>query len=1155
MIVKEKQQFKTSVNIKYDFGKPEFFNRYLPTPSHADSILGILRGFNDPQKRRSHIIIGPYGTGKSLIGTIISGIISKEINKRPFNNLKKKFNNVDDDVYNELTKTELLTKQYIPVILNGNEGRFRQAILSSIIRTLEDKKIEIQVPGVVSKIMSSLEQWQTEFPKTYKEFKKHLKEHNKDLKIWRLEVLNQNPVEIAWFKDVYPLLTSGAQFIMDYSDNFNEQMKVILDELKQKSIGLFIVYDEFGRFLQNLDTTELYETMQDLQDIAEIADHYTDDLHLLFITHRNLRHYFGRFKEEFQQEFQRIEKRYQTYYIDSDSSTFIRLTESILSSYEDISPLSLLSKEKTTHYLRKYPLFPELNQVEIEKVVVKGTYPIHPVTLFLLPYLSSVFGQNERTLFTFLESLDSGGLLNHIEKIDQYYLPYQLFDYFFPDLKSISLKDSQEDTIKSYQRVINKLPKNRKDYSADKIDQIILKFFALWELVGLQSKFKLTSEFISFSLHMEEDRLSSVLKRLSFLKCIRFNRILGYWEIFEGSSYDIDQLIEEELAKSSNSLSKKTTILYQHLKKNFFLANKYNDRKSMTRFASVNLTTSYSLLKDDEYLKKIHQSSNPDVIVHFVILGTRREYDEVIDKIKNLKDNRSIFCVSNISLDMIEKEISDYQIVNHLLQNQDLLKTDKNLEDELKLRREDLSFLTREFIHQYSSFSKDLRWMYQGEFIQINNEIMLENTLSDIMFKVFPDTPEVRNDSYNRRKINSVQQKAGNTVVDHILQYPKEETFNIEGNGPDYLVYATIFKNNALDLNCLDELPQGEFRKLREVLIGVLETKEYGKLSVLAKVMKAEPFGIREPLIPIFLVALLRDKWEQLMFYRNDMFVSGINGEKLFKMMEEADQYEYHYYNYDEDYDQFFNLLIDEYSPFIRRHGMNNPKPLMVVEAMLVWLRSLPKAAQINTNLDVETINLRDAIKHSEVDPRLAIDNIYSLYKDNYDRLTKNKMVLEEYNEKHKEDISKKVLNIVGVKSSNELKIWAKKQSSNHRKNNRLVKFILEIDPLLSKEWIEELGNKFVGIDIEDWSDTTNEMFLYQIEHEFKSISEPLSNSSNYTDVIVNGEARTINKVELSTKTETIYKNVHRMISNGGRTVPKKEIEYMVLKLIEEFVD
>ena len=89
--------------------------------------------------------------------------------------------------------------------------------------------------------------------------------------------------------------------------------------------------------------------------------------------------------------------------------------------------------------MRTYPLFPELNQQELEKLVIEGVYPIHPVTVFLLPQLSSAFGQNERTLFTFLESNETGGLKNHLKKTEDYYLPSDLFSYFFPSIHDIDV--------------------------------------------------------------------------------------------------------------------------------------------------------------------------------------------------------------------------------------------------------------------------------------------------------------------------------------------------------------------------------------------------------------------------------------------------------------------------------------------------------------------------------------------------------------------------------------------------------------------------------------------------------------------------------------------------------------------------------------------
>src|SRR5690606_12283291 len=171
---------------------------------------------------------------------------------------------------------------------------FRHAILSAILRTLDQNGIQVVVPGEVNKILSTIDLWKREYLKTYKQFINLLNERNFDIEIWRLEILSHNKPEIEWFSKIFPTLTSGAEFVSDYSEDFIGQLKVVIDELTKLNIGMFITYDEFGRFLQNLDTNEIHETMQDLQDLAELSDHYTDDLHLLLITHKNLTQYFNR---------------------------------------------------------------------------------------------------------------------------------------------------------------------------------------------------------------------------------------------------------------------------------------------------------------------------------------------------------------------------------------------------------------------------------------------------------------------------------------------------------------------------------------------------------------------------------------------------------------------------------------------------------------------------------------------------------------------------------------------------------------------------------------------------------------------------------------------------------------------------------------------
>src|SRR5690606_10098762 len=147
---------------------------------------------------------------------IVSGIVAKNVKQKTFNLLKEKFNKVDDEIFDELSKIQAHKKKYLPIILSGNEGRFRHAILSAILRTLDQNGIQVVVPGEVNKILSTIDLWKREYLKTYKQFINLLNERNFDIEIWRLEILSHNKPEIEWFSKIFPTLTSGAEFVSDY---------------------------------------------------------------------------------------------------------------------------------------------------------------------------------------------------------------------------------------------------------------------------------------------------------------------------------------------------------------------------------------------------------------------------------------------------------------------------------------------------------------------------------------------------------------------------------------------------------------------------------------------------------------------------------------------------------------------------------------------------------------------------------------------------------------------------------------------------------------------------------------------------------------------------------------------------------------------------
>ena len=122
MIQPNRKNFTTSINIKFDIGNKEFVQRYLPTPSHADFLNGVIGGFLGEKKNNAHIMIGPYGSGKSLAATIVADIFSGNISERDFKQLINKFKDVDQIIYDKLVAAYNDKTKFIPIILSGNEG-------------------------------------------------------------------------------------------------------------------------------------------------------------------------------------------------------------------------------------------------------------------------------------------------------------------------------------------------------------------------------------------------------------------------------------------------------------------------------------------------------------------------------------------------------------------------------------------------------------------------------------------------------------------------------------------------------------------------------------------------------------------------------------------------------------------------------------------------------------------------------------------------------------------------------------------------------------------------------------------------------------------------------------------------------------------------
>lgn len=1129
-MITSKNKFKASVNIKLDLGSEWIQDRYIPTPTHLESLTGVLQGFfSDGNK--SHILVGSYGSGKSMLGALIANIASKNVDTNVIDQLIDKFDKVNDDertIIEILNKVKATNKIYLPVVINGKQGRLREAVISSIHNLLNRYNLDFTTPSFVEEIKSVINLWYENYLETYQQFDNMLKNENWDINSFIKDVQDYDTNAIEWFQSIYPSLTAGAELSLSYDHDITDYLSYILSELDKNGLGIFLVYDEFGRFLQSIDKYETVEAMQDLQDIAELADHHeSENFNVLLITHRNLKQYFLSYGEELQNEFNRIQGRFRVYNTHSDPATFIRLASEVTSEYRD----KYTEEYEFRNEIIKYDLFPELNGREMKSIIVDNSFPIHPVTMFTLPRLANAVAQNERTLFTFLESSEEGGLRRYFENQNTWYYVDNLFKYFEP-----ALQEFTNDSLigRSYLKYL-KVQKKVGNSSTSVFELQLLRLLTIWDIANLNNKQKLSKDFISFSLGWELQKVNEVIGILESKKLIRYSLFNDNWEIFEGSSIDINEKIEEKLNIGVKQ-ERRLELLSEILENKYAYPKRYNDNKNMIRFATIHPIYSSNLT-----LERASDHLDGDMAILYIIPDLdSREIKEKIQKMSK-ENKRLIFALPKKSLGDIEGKLSKLAAIEQLLEDKYFLNEDTIVEEELLKIKENLIFIIRELMEPIVEF-KNSYWIHNGLELKIKSKLSLSEELSEIMDDVYNKTPIINNESFNRRNISKQQLNAAKEVADSIIS---KKDNNGKFKGAAKLIYASVVKNNSINEN--DE--SNEIKELRKSLMAIIRSGQDDFIK-LVSVFKRKPYGIREPNIPILLTSILKNEWKYIMFYHKDgSYINGVDGDILYdRMLDRPENYTFSYQVVDKNYKEIIDIIDKCFEEYSDDHNESYHPTVRINRMLLKWFRKLPKITQKTNKVSRDAVVFKQIIKKGEFEPDVALQELNNL-NINLELIKRIKSECENYSKNHRERIENKIYELTKTSSFEDLSLLVKDQKEIIKVDNRFYKVVSMSD---EGNWINNLAKELVGVDRFEWSDATDEVFSKTIES-LIDFSEPSNLEEEYYQVEAENKTMAIPKTELSSKGEIIYSNVKTDLELMSRKLPKEEITALLYKLLVDY--
>jgi hypothetical protein len=172
---------------------------------------------------------------------------------------------------------------------------------------------------------------------------------------------------------------------------------------------LAIVWDEFGRHLESLVAEGRSRDLDFVQRLAEWAARAeAPTVSLTLLSHQNLLSYAGGLNQTSRNEWRKIEGRFKTLRFVEDSRELYRLlVDRIADRQEGGAPtLDSILGAKVAENAIEAGWFDCANDVaEVTDLVLKA-WPVSAGALQALPRVAARIGQNERSLFSFVEEVD-----------------------------------------------------------------------------------------------------------------------------------------------------------------------------------------------------------------------------------------------------------------------------------------------------------------------------------------------------------------------------------------------------------------------------------------------------------------------------------------------------------------------------------------------------------------------------------------------------------------------------------------------------------------------------------------------------------------------------------------------------------------------------
>jgi hypothetical protein len=756
---------------------------------------------------------------------------------------------------------------------------------------------------------------------------------------------------------------AGRPFSIRPAGDALKTLQTVLETAQHaKFDSVLLVWDEFGRHLEDLLATGRASDLNQLQTIAEFASRSASvPLTVALLTHRGLGQYALAAPQAIRTEWVKVEGRFEAIQYVDDSKEMYRLVAETVEENRSIAPAPDQKRwlAEFGHAIRSLGLFKDLSSTAF-KQLLESAFPLHPLALHVLPRIAARISQNERTVFSFLAAQNLGRQVGLA----------QIYDYFADSMRADTTAGGSHRQYLETETAIRRAT-SEEDVSA-------LKSACLLGMGLVGERGHVSRDLLAAALTMDGSKQApnEVIDRLIDNKLLLYRPHSNDVSVWHGADVDLRGVLEAAKERQRSGF-RLLDFLRKELPAPTWRPVQFNDDFHIKRYFAGRYLTPVQFNELCQTPSKSDAGSDgADGSILFVLAENASDQERIRQLAKGARLGQAVVVAVPAREASVSEAGLEVACLEQMIRDPELIAKDPLVELELRHLLDDArSYLHRAIDQLVTPQAGGPTFWHQGHIAQPSSSANLRLFLSDVIAQVFPNTPKINNDLINRRKVSAPVANARKKLEMAILERAGIPGLGIQGNFPDASIFRTVLLNTGLYRQSEDgswrfampgEVADPGLRVVWTELQKFFQEPGHSDVKqfhLLFQTLVEPPIGLRSGVLPVLLAAAFRAFPAAISLRREGAYVDDILPTVVEDICRHPSLYSLEVLHLQAEHSQMLDAVRDVFSGFDPGVTQQSDRVRNSYDCLRGWFMSLPPFALSTQQLSSDAIEFRTALR------------------------------------------------------------------------------------------------------------------------------------------------------------------------------------------------